>query len=134
MDLRANPDDDAKIIDDALAQALFPLAEMRDMAYEGLKTLKSVQADQRAVVERLEARGLEPPPLKYPMGSLLFMTTKRGVHEFELWEAKSYFIDILGEIREIKEEDKQMKEVIEKSVKDEIVAAARRQAAKVRHE
>ncbi|KAK5123542.1 hypothetical protein LTR85_002580 [Meristemomyces frigidus] len=128
--LKGNQEDDGKIIDDALAASLFPLAEMRDMAYEGLKTLKTVQADQATVVERMESRGLTPPPRKYPMSSLLFMTTKDGLQKFELWEAKSYLIDILGEIREIKEEDRVMKEAIDKSVRDEIVAAARRQAAK----
>ncbi|KAK4539919.1 hypothetical protein LTR36_009961 [Oleoguttula mirabilis] len=126
--LEASNDDDATTINSALANALFPLAEMRDMAYEALTTLKKVHADLAAMVDQMEARGLERPSLGYPMGTDLFLTNKPEILKFELRKAKSFFANILGEIREVKEDEMKMRMALQRSARDEVCAAAQRQA------
>jgi len=93
LSLQSRSGDDIASVNAALEHALFPQAEIRDMAYEGFKALRELHSEQGAQMQRMALRKPEIE-VRHQMGSELFYSTKAGIMKFELWEARGYFVNI----------------------------------------
>ena len=121
MDLDSTATENSTKLDASLAGSLFPLAEMRDMAYEALKTLRQLHQDLGALVRSMLDKGMAVPSLKYAVGcSDLFFITKDGIFKFEMWEARLYFLNVVGELREVKEDMRKMEVEVRQREREEV--------------